>query len=200
VEAEAHLEHVVGERLVLLAALLGVHHHVLPQLVLRLLVGVDGRLAGGGLAAVAAGGHPDAGEAVGGLADGAVVLGAEELPQREHGLGEAVLDDAGAGGGEQLAEVGVAVADEQLEFVGVGAEAVGDVVPGGAAGTHLGGPGEEFVGRGGHDGTRGLRGRNSVHPYRKLRFGARQEIRGEFRSGFCLTLADRPVKLGGVIG
>jgi len=155
VEAEPHLEHLVGERLVLLAAVLGVHHHVLPQLVFRLLVGVDGLLAGGGLAAVAAGGHPDAGEAVGGLADGAVVVGAEELAEGEHGLGEAVLDDAGAGGGEQPAEVGVGVTGQLPEFVGVGAELVGDAVPGGAAGAHLGGPGEEFVGRAGHDGTRG---------------------------------------------
>lgn len=160
VEAEARLEHLVGELLELLAALLRVDRHVLPQLVLRLLVRIDGRLAGSGaLAAVPAGGHPHAGEAVGGLADGGLALGAEEFAEGEHGLGEAVLDDAAAGVGEQLAEVGAAVAGHLLEVVGVVAELVGDGFPGGAAGAEFGGPGEEFVGRGGHDGTRGEGGR-----------------------------------------
>ncbi|WP_202920425.1 hypothetical protein [Urbifossiella limnaea] len=153
-EAEPHLEHPVRQLLDLGAVLLGVHHHLLPQVVLRLLVRVRGQLAGEP-AAVAAGRHPHPGQAVGGLVDGAVVVGPEELAEREHGLREAVLDDARAGGGEQPAEVGAGVAGQLAELVLVEPQAEGHAVPVGAGGAHLGDPGQDFVGRGGHDGSRG---------------------------------------------
>ncbi|MFO0798114.1 MAG: hypothetical protein U0804_11620 [Gemmataceae bacterium] len=153
-EAEPHLEHRVRQLLHLGAVLLGLLHHLLPQVVLRFLVRVRRHLAGHP-AAVAAGRHPHPGQAVGGLVDGAVVVGPQQLPQRQHGLGEAVLDDARAGGGEQPAEVGAGVAGQLAELVLVGPEAVGHAVPVGAGGAHLGHPGQHFVGRGGHDGSRG---------------------------------------------
>ena len=101
VEAEFLLEQVVGDLfvqprhpLVRLDHLLELHEFfdLLAEF------GVDGRrgrlgLGGAGeLAAVAAGGHPDAGEAVGGLGGVLVAAGAEELPQREHGLVEPLVD------------------------------------------------------------------------------------------------------------
>jgi len=108
---------------------------------------------------VAAGGHPDAGEAVGGLGGVLAVAGAEELPQGEHGLGEPLIDDALPGGAEELAEVRPGVAGALLEFVGVEAEAVGGRLPGRASGPHVGGARQELVGDvGEHGGTRGRAG------------------------------------------
>ncbi|HYH64710.1 MAG TPA: hypothetical protein VD866_08465 [Urbifossiella sp.] len=163
VEAELLLEHVVGllvadarQPLVRLAQLLEL------QILLDLLAefGVDrrrGLLAahGGDLAAVAAGSHPDAGEAVGGLGGVLAVAGAEEFAQGEHGLGEPLVDDALSSGGEELAEVGAGVAGALLEFVGIEAEAVGGGVPGRAGGPQVGGARQELLGDGaGHGGTR----------------------------------------------
>jgi hypothetical protein len=166
-EAELLLEQVVG---LLLAdaghPLVRLDQALEVQILLDLLAefGVDGRrgrfgLGGaGGLAAVPAGGHPDAGKAVGGLGGVLVVAGAEELPQGEHGLGEPLIDDILTGGAEELAVVGTGVAGALLEFVGVEAEAVGGGVPGRTGGPQVGGARQELVGDGaGHGGTRDVR-------------------------------------------
>ena len=153
VEPEPPLEHLVGgllglgERLVLGEVGELVVQPVLDLLLQGALVELGRRRLrrGGRAAAVAAGGHPDAGEAVGGPGVGGLVVGAEELAEGEHSLGEPLGDDAGAGGGKERAERRPGVAGELLELVGVGFEALGDVVPRGPAGPELGDPLEELV-------------------------------------------------------
>jgi hypothetical protein len=217
VEPEPLLEQVVGDLLahrhdLLLVLLLVVEVPELVLLPLELGVGL-GRLRlrdGGGPAAVAAGGHPDAGEAVGGPGDVGVVVGAEDAAEGEHGLGEPLLDDGPAGGGEERAEGRPGVADGVLEVVGIDFEPLGDVGPGVAVGPQLGGPGEEVVveriGRTGHDGTSGsgcgevytctvsrdLVKVNSTPPFFRPAVGSQKS------SCCCYFLVD--ARLGGVVG
>ncbi|WP_145242666.1 hypothetical protein [Urbifossiella limnaea] len=166
-EPEPSLEHLVGllvadgrQPLGRLAQLLEL------QVLLDLLAerGVDRRrrgflAAGGGRpAAVAAGGHPDAGEGVGGLGGVLVVAGAEEFPQGEHGLVEPLVHDALAGVAEEFAVVRPGVAGVLLELVRVEPEAAGGGLPGRTGGPHVGGARQELVGDVGHGCPRGRAG------------------------------------------
>jgi hypothetical protein len=114
---------------------------------------------GGGLrrGAVADVRHPQPEQQRRRLAPALLVLRPQLAAEREHGLGERLVGDLAAGGGEQPAVPGPGVAGELLEGVLVGVERGGGGLPRQAPGAQDRGADEERIGGGGvgcHGGNR----------------------------------------------